>query len=92
MAAGTWDLVDASGDKKARPAPRVENPGSGYHRRKVTDRLKRKIKEALDNDPFLTPHGLRRKIPGLMKVSKVTIRRVISKELGIPSRMAATPY
>ena len=90
IAAGTWDLVDASGDKKARPAPRVKNPGSGAHNRKVNDRMKKKIKEAIDRDPFLTPHGLRREIPGLMKVSKETIRRVIAKELGIPSRMTAT--
>ena len=51
--------------------------------------MKSNIPQA-DNDPFLTPHGLQLKIPGLMKVHKRTIRRVISKELGIPSRMAAT--
>ena len=88
MAAGTWD-IEASGDKVglARPAPRV--PGSGGHNRKITDRLRRRIKTHLDNDPFLTPGGLQRQIPELRKVNKSTIRKVIAKDLGLPSRIAA---
>ena len=87
MAAGTWNL-EAAGDAKARPAPRKNNL-TGVHLRKVDNSLKRKIKKKLDNDPFLTPHGLQRLIPGLRVITKRTICRIIQKELGIPSRIAA---
>ena len=90
MAAGTWS-PDASGDSGlARPAPHVTSPGSGGQNRKITDRLKRRIKTYLDNDPFLTPVGLQRQIPALRTLHKSTIRKCIAKDLGIPSRMAAT--
>ena len=89
MAAGTWNM-DASGDSGvARPAPRVKDPGSGGHNRKIGDKLKRRIKAHLDNDPFLTPGGLQRQIPALRDVSKETIRSVIAKDLNMPSRIAA---
>ena len=88
MAAGTWD-TGASGDNVGltRPAPR--KPGSGGHNRVITDRMKRRIKAHLDEDPFLTPAGLQRQIPVLQEVSKETIRSVIAKDLGLPSRTAA---
>ena len=93
IAAGTWD-VDGAGDnnnivKIAQPAPRAKNPGSGGHNRLIDDKTKRKIKKYLDDDPFLTPHGLKRKIPALREVSKETVRRCIANDLGIPSRRAA---
>ena len=90
--AGTWDM-DAAGDNNnnglVRPAPRAKDPGSGGHNRKITDRLKRRIKQHLENDPFLTPHGLQRQIPALREVSHRSIRRCIAKDLGIPARRAA---
>ena len=88
--AGTWDMV-AAGDNNnvvARPAPRKKDL-AGFHLRKVGDALKTKIKKKLDQDPFLSPQGLQQAIPALRKVHKETIRRVIAKELGIPSRLAA---
>ena len=90
MAAGTWNM-SASGDTPgvARPAPRSKDPVSGGHNRKIGDRLKRRIKAHLDNDPFLTPAGLQRQIPALRDVSRETIRSVIAKDLGLPSRIAA---
>ena len=57
--------------------------------RKIDDRLNRRIKEHLDQDLFLTPHGLQRQIPELQNVCKETIRKCIAKDLGIPSRKAA---
>ena len=94
QAAGTWDIAGPAGDNNvnnnvARPAPRAKDPGSGGHNRKIGDRLKRRIKEHLDQDPFLTPHGLQRQIPELKTISKETIRRCIADEIGIPSRKAA---
>ena len=85
--AGTWDGAGDSG--LARPAKRKTDPGSGGHNRKVTDDLKKEMKEKLRRDPFLTPFGLQTAIPGLSSVSRSTIRRVVSKELQIPSRCAA---
>ena len=46
-------------------------------------------KAHLDEDPFLTPAGLQCQIPVLQEVSKETIRSVIAKDLGLPSRTAA---
>ena len=40
-------------------------------------------------DPFLTPCGLQEKIPELRDVARSTIRNIISKELKIPSHVAA---
>ena len=57
--------------------------------RKIDNRLNRRIKEHLDQDLFLTPHGLQRQIPELKTISKETIRRCIADEIGIPSRKAA---
>ena len=90
MAAGTWNMAE-SGDNPgvARPAPRVKDPGSGGHNRLITDRLKRRIKAHLDNDPFLTPRGLQRQIPELRQFHRETIRKCIAKDLGLPSRIAA---
>ena len=70
IAAGNWDIARAAGDNNnvARPAPRSKDPGSGGHNRKIGDSLKRRIKEHLDQDPFLTPHGLQRQIPELREV------------------------
>ena len=90
MAAGTWNMAE-SGDNPgvARPAPRVKDPGSGGHNRLITDRLKRRIKARLDNDPFLTPCDLQRQIPELRQFHHETIRKCIAKDLGLPSRIAA---
>ena len=90
-AAGTWEIAGPAGDNNnvARPAPRAKDPGSGGHNRKIDDRLKRRMRAHLDADPFLTPHGLQRQIPGLREVSKKTISRCIAKDLGLPSRKAA---
>ena len=84
---GNW--MGSAGDTKARPAKRRSDPGTGTKNRKITDELKALIKRKLKADPFLTPYGLQREIPGLRKISKRTIRRCIATELGIPSRIAA---
>ena len=93
-AAGNWDIAGAAGDNNAnnnvaRPAPRAKDPGSGGHNRKICDRLKRRMRTHLEQDPFLTPAGLQSQIPELREVSKKTISRCIAKDLGIPSRKAA---
>ena len=85
--AGTWDGAGDSG--LARPAKRKTDPGSGFHRRKVTMAMKRKMKKKIMRNPFITPLGLQEKIPELRDVSKRTIQRVILKELNLPSRAAA---
>ena len=73
----------------ARPAPCKAEPGTGTKNRKMTEELKKKVLEELEKDPFLTPYGLQKLIPGLCSISHATIRRVIQKELNIPSRLAA---
>ena len=84
---GKWN---AGGDAGlARPAPRKINPGSGFASRKVTEKMKRRIKHLLNINPFLTPYGLQLRIPGLKNVTLRTIQHVILKELNIPSRIAA---
>ena len=90
-AAGTWD-IGASGDRPglARPAPRAKNPGSGGHNRKIDDRLLQKIKDHLEENPFLTPNGLKDEIPELREIHQDTIRRAITRDLGLPSRITAT--
>ena len=86
--AGKW--TDAAGDSAlARPAKRKTDPGSGSNGRKVTENIKRKMKAKLKRNPWLTPCGLQQEIPELRDVSQSNIRRVISKELKIPSRRAA---
>ena len=86
--AGKW--TGAAGDScLARPAARKTDPGSGSSNRKVTDNLKKKIKQKLKRNPFLTPFGLQQQICELCDISQRTIRHVISKELKIPSRRAA---
>ena len=86
--AGKW--TGAAGDSGlARPAARKTDPGSGSSNRKVTDNLKKKIKQKLKRNPFLTPFGLQQQIRELRDISQRTIRHVISKELKIPSRRAA---
>lgn len=89
-AAGTWNILNEAGDSNlARPAPRRKDPGSGGHNRKIDERMKERIKACLDEDPFLTPAGLQRKIPRLKEVHKATVRKVINTDLAIPSRIAA---
>ena len=73
----------------ARPAPRKADPGTGTKNRKMTEELKKKVKKELGRNPFLTPFGLQKVIPGLRSISKRTIRRCIQVELKIPSRLAA---
>ena len=86
--AGKW--TGAAGDcSLARPAKRKTDPGSGSNGRKVTDNIKKKMKAKLKRNPWLTPCGLQQEIPELRDVSQSNIRRVISKELKIPSRRAA---
>ena len=85
-----WTWTGPGGDGGlARPAPRKTDPGSGFASRKVNKRIKRRMKALLKINPFLTPFGLQQRIPGLRNVSLRTIRQVILKELGIPSRLAA---
>ena len=90
-AAGTWEIAGPAGDNNnvARPAPRAKDPGSGGHNKVIDDRLKRRIRTHLEQDPFLTPTGLQSQIPELREVSKQVISRCIAKDLGIPSRKAA---
>lgn len=85
---GMW--TGAAGDSgMARPAKRKTVPGSGGHNRKVTEDLKKKIKQKLRYHPFLTPCGLQQEIPELRTIAQRTIRDVICRELKIPSRVAA---
>ena len=70
IAAGTW-VVGPSGDV-THAAPR--KPGSGYHRRKITDDLLVKIDKLTDKEPFLTSGAIKKKIPGLSHVAERTIR------------------
>ncbi len=87
MESGNW--FGSDGDNKARPAKRRSDPGTGTKNRKITGELKAKIKEKLDTNPWLTPYGLQSEIPALCHVTKRAIRNVISKELKIPSCVAA---
>ena len=94
-ATGNWDIAGSAGDNNinnnvARPAPRAKDPGSGGHNKIIDDRMKRRIRTHLDQDPFLTPAGLQSQIPELRNVSKQVISRCIAKDLGMPSRKAAT--
>ena len=84
---GTWAGAGDSG--LARPAKRKSDPGSGGHNRKITAETKTKIRQKLRRDPFLTSYGLQAAIPELRTVSQRTIQRVVTKELKIPSRVAA---
>ena len=48
---GKWNTGGDAG--LARPAQRKTNPGSGFASRKVTEKMKRRIKHLLNINPFL---------------------------------------
>ena len=85
IACGNW-VPGPSGDV-THAAPR--KPGSGYHRRKISDSLLVKIDKVTDNDPFLTSGAIKQKIPGLADVASRTIRDALVKDLKKRSRKAA---
>ena len=73
----------------ARPVPRKKNPRSGSNRRKVSYKTKKKMKNMVKKNPFMTASELKLAIPELSDVSNNRILYVLLHDLGLNSRVAA---
>ena len=73
----------------ARLVPRKKNPRSGSNRRKVLDETKKKMKNMVKKNPFMTASELKLAIPELSDVSNNRILYVLLHDLGLNSRVAA---
>ncbi len=69
-------------------------PSSSFKRwpgghRKITDKMKDRLRRHVLQHPFKSAKQLRRDVIGWQKISVRSIQHVLQKELGLPSRVAA---
>lgn len=69
-------------------------PSSSFKRRpgghrKITDKMKDRLRRHVLQHPFKSAKQLRRDVIGWQKISVRSIQHVLKKELGLPSRVAA---